>query len=410
MAAGNGDIEVPPTLKALLATRLDQLDEPSGRCSSAAPSRARSSTAAPYRRWPRGGDAGDDRLAALVRRQLIRPDRAQLPGEDGFRFHHLLIRDAAYDALPKAVRAELHQRFAGWLDHTGSRSSSSTRSSATTSNRQPATSPSSGNPTPPWPSGQRSGSPPPVGARKARLDGRAALALLARAVELLRPHRLELALELDAAWAAEQVDSRAAVQAADTVAERAEAAGDRSGALLARAMALYLRVINGELGSSDEQEALCRAALPLEEERADPRRLALLWWSLIAYSANWRMRNDESVAAFQRALRYFRLAGDSSSFVTQELDWSLILSPRPADQGLQMLDAARTRPPSRETVTSLGRCCSRCSACFDEAWPLAEARSDHLREVTGAVMADADLATISSLEGDRQCLPAFHRL
>ena len=105
----------------------------------------------------------------------------------------------------------------------------------------------------------------------------------------MRPHRLELALELDVALATAEVDGRAAVQAADTVAERAEAAGDRSGAMLARAMALFLRVISGEPGSSEEQEALCRAALPFEEERADPRRLALLW-SVIAYSAQWRSR------------------------------------------------------------------------------------------------------------------------
>jgi predicted ATPase len=59
------------------------------------------------------------RLAALVRKELIRPTKAQLAGEDGFRFRHLLIRDAAYDALPKAARAELHERFAAWLDEHG---------------------------------------------------------------------------------------------------------------------------------------------------------------------------------------------------------------------------------------------------------------------------------------------------
>ena len=59
------------------------------------------------------------RLAALVRKELIRPDKPQLPGEDAFRFRHLLIRDAAYDALPKATRAELHERFAAWLEERG---------------------------------------------------------------------------------------------------------------------------------------------------------------------------------------------------------------------------------------------------------------------------------------------------
>ena len=59
------------------------------------------------------------RLAALVRRELIRSDRPQFAGEDGFRFRHLLIRDTAYDALPKATRAELHERFADWLEQHG---------------------------------------------------------------------------------------------------------------------------------------------------------------------------------------------------------------------------------------------------------------------------------------------------
>jgi hypothetical protein len=30
-----------------------------------------------------------------------------------FRFHHALIRDAAYDGIPKATRAELHQQNGG---------------------------------------------------------------------------------------------------------------------------------------------------------------------------------------------------------------------------------------------------------------------------------------------------------
>ena len=59
------------------------------------------------------------RLAGLVRRELIRPDRTQLPGDDAYRFRHLLIRDAAYDSLPKAIRADLHARFADWLDEHG---------------------------------------------------------------------------------------------------------------------------------------------------------------------------------------------------------------------------------------------------------------------------------------------------
>ena len=134
-AEAEGEVAVPPTLQALLAARLDQLEARSAPCSSAAPSRGRSSTAAPSRR-SRPRSARDARLAALVRKELIRPDKPQLPGEDAFRFRHLLIRDAAYDALPKATRAELHERFADWLGSTGTTWSSWTRSSAITSSRR----------------------------------------------------------------------------------------------------------------------------------------------------------------------------------------------------------------------------------------------------------------------------------
>jgi tetratricopeptide (TPR) repeat protein len=57
----------------------------------------------------------DVNLRSLVRKELISPDRSLLPGEDAYRFRHQLIRDTAYDSIPKAERAELHERFAAWL-------------------------------------------------------------------------------------------------------------------------------------------------------------------------------------------------------------------------------------------------------------------------------------------------------
>ena len=55
-------------------------------------------------------------LLSLVRKEMIRPDQPTYPDEEAFRFRHLLIRDAAYDSLPKETRAELHEAFADWLD------------------------------------------------------------------------------------------------------------------------------------------------------------------------------------------------------------------------------------------------------------------------------------------------------
>src|SRR5437763_91502 len=119
MAREEEDVEVPPTLKALLAVRLDQLDEPERRVLERG-----SVEGELFHRGAVQALAPEEpqvaaRLTALVRRELVRPGRAQLAGDDGVRFRHLLIRAAAYDPLPKSVRAELHERFADWLvSHT----------------------------------------------------------------------------------------------------------------------------------------------------------------------------------------------------------------------------------------------------------------------------------------------------
>ena len=52
-------------------------------------------------------------LRALVRTHLIRPAGAT---EGGFRFHHQLIRDARVRGHGQGARAELHERFADWLE------------------------------------------------------------------------------------------------------------------------------------------------------------------------------------------------------------------------------------------------------------------------------------------------------
>ena len=55
-------------------------------------------------------------LQTLVRKGLIVPARSTLAGEDAFAFHHGLVQDATYRAVPKERRAELHEGFAGWIE------------------------------------------------------------------------------------------------------------------------------------------------------------------------------------------------------------------------------------------------------------------------------------------------------
>ena len=108
---------IPATIQVLLAARLEQL--PSGeravleRASVVGKSFSWAVAAALAPEEQRARFSSD--LASLVRRDLLRPDRSDAAGEDGFQFRHDLIRDAAYQALPKQERAELHERLASWL-------------------------------------------------------------------------------------------------------------------------------------------------------------------------------------------------------------------------------------------------------------------------------------------------------
>jgi hypothetical protein len=52
---------------------------------------------------------------SLVRKELVHPDRSDLPGIEAYRFPQVLLRDCAYQATSKRQRADLHERFARWL-------------------------------------------------------------------------------------------------------------------------------------------------------------------------------------------------------------------------------------------------------------------------------------------------------
>jgi class 3 adenylate cyclase/tetratricopeptide (TPR) repeat protein len=108
---------VPPSIQALLAARLDQLSPVERAVVERAAvvgrefPRAAVTALSPTELEPSLAAA----LMALVRKELLMPE-GSAGQEDVFRFGHILIRDAAYDAIPKAVRAQLHEQLARWLD------------------------------------------------------------------------------------------------------------------------------------------------------------------------------------------------------------------------------------------------------------------------------------------------------
>jgi len=56
-------------------------------------------------------------LADLVRKEFLTPaGHSSVDGEPELRFSHLLVRDVAYEQIPRARRAEIHRRTAAWLE------------------------------------------------------------------------------------------------------------------------------------------------------------------------------------------------------------------------------------------------------------------------------------------------------
>ncbi len=118
LARERGTVEVPPTIQALLAARLEGLEVQERELleRGAVEGEVFHRLAVHALADERLVAEVELRLSRLVRKELIRPHVPTLIGDEAFRFRHLLIRDAAYDGLPKAARAELHERFARWLE------------------------------------------------------------------------------------------------------------------------------------------------------------------------------------------------------------------------------------------------------------------------------------------------------
>ena len=107
-------IEVPPTIEAILAARIDKLGGTERACAEAA-----SVIGMEFWAEPLGELAGEGAARALarLRRKLVIETRRPGGRDDMLRFRHLLLRDAVYEAIPKARRALLHERVADWLGH-----------------------------------------------------------------------------------------------------------------------------------------------------------------------------------------------------------------------------------------------------------------------------------------------------
>ncbi len=114
-------IDVPPTIQSLLATRIERMPPGDRRIAELAsvvgvefPLGALAAIADDF--TPSELEASLERLR---RREQIQPTGTTWGDQPLYRFHHVLVRDAAYRRLLKKVRADLHPRVAAWLEATG---------------------------------------------------------------------------------------------------------------------------------------------------------------------------------------------------------------------------------------------------------------------------------------------------
>lgn len=113
-----GRADVPPNVAALLAARLERIPGPERQLLERISVIGLELTTENARALlPGPPDDVASLLAALARRDLLQ--RVRDAGRETWSFRHLTIRDAAYHSLPKALRAELHERFAASIEAHG---------------------------------------------------------------------------------------------------------------------------------------------------------------------------------------------------------------------------------------------------------------------------------------------------
>jgi hypothetical protein len=398
-----GDIDVPPTLRALLAARLDQLDESERRVLERGSVEGELFHRGAVQALAPEETEVTPRLAALVRRDLVRPDRPELPREDAYRFRHLLIRDAAYEALPKATRANLHRRFAEWLEEHGQSLVELDEILGYHLEQAALYLAELGRPAAEvaLAAGDRLG----VAGRRAgwRGDSRTAVRLLERALSLMRPHRFDLRLEIELADALFWTDAARASVIADAAAERA-AVGSEADAALARTVAALARLHIGKC-SADEVESLAREAIPLLEVAEDDEGLVHVWYAL-AWAANVRCRFGEWAEAAETALPHLRRAGYpvQGSFALM-LAVPLAAGPRRASEALATLDSIFADQPWAGVLLLRALLLAMLDR-LDEAWAVALPADERLREL-GFTTAGEWLAEIAVLAGDYEAAAGY---
>jgi tetratricopeptide (TPR) repeat protein len=317
-------------------------------------------------------------LQALIRKELVRPGGSPFAGEDPFSFSHILIRDTAYDAMLKRIRAELHELFAAWLEEKASdrlgeyeeilayhleqaheyrRALGNAESEARALAMRAA------------------GYLADAGSRAhGRGDMQAAVKLLERSFSLDPAKELErLPLRLELGHALFEIgELRKAEALFSNIAEQAAKVGDRGVELRARLAYADLKAYTNPETGLQELRELSEQAIPVLDELGDDAALAKCWRGLATVDF-FACRFGSGARSLERALAHAERSSDRQlvAEVLPGLGLALCLGPLAVDEAVARVEQLLERfdPGDGEgEPAALGSLGTRAAV---EAWGLA---------------------------------------
>jgi class 3 adenylate cyclase/tetratricopeptide (TPR) repeat protein len=376
---------MPPSVSALLAARIDRLDDVERTILGCAAVIGTVFYAEAIAALTGGPMPEVQRtLALLVRKELLRTAVTDLPRATAYRFLHVLVRDAAYEGLAKASRATWHERLADWLSgqygdvvpdeivghHLASAWEYRTQlGPATAQVRELAA--------------RAARKLAAAGRRLGLSDIAAAASLLQRAADMLEPgdpDRVDCLLSL----AAQRLELGQIDQALEALRMAADAADQRQ-ALLAQVLMHGGSMLTAD-SSAEECEAVVGEAVHRFEEWGDD------WGLAEAYLTQGDLavvRGDlaRGTKLFALALKHGEAAGDAGCVARARslLGIAMMFGPTPAEEVIASLDQMvassgndpRVRAEAEQVTCVMHAMCGR----FDQARVTSSDARQHLGDV-----------------------------
>jgi class 3 adenylate cyclase len=375
---------MPPTVSALLAARIDRLpDDERSLLGYAAVIGTVFYVEALAAITSRPVSEVKAMLGKLVRRELLRSTLSDLTGLAAYRFLHVLVRDAAYDGIAKANRASWHENVANWLDSLHSEAVPDEvvghhLAAAFEHRRQlgPATDHSRN-------LANRAAVKLEAAARRLQLsDISAAASLLERAADLLEPDdpRRSRIFLLLAAQRFQLGEIEATVGALEIV---SRTGGERD-ALLAQVMRCYSNLAASDDGAVTAE--LVARAIDKMTDWGDDEGLASVYL-IAADQAFYALQTSRATEALILAIAHGEAAGDPGVVAAARGDLciALMFGARPAEEVIDLLariliesdNSPRVRAVTEQVGCVMHAMCGR----FDQARQIGIAARQHLADV-----------------------------